>query len=213
MRFSAGFLALKHGKRALKMHAARAFQQHGISRPQIVFEPSPRGFGVWQEQRGNTAGARSFGLDRQQNGLWQDLPSTEAQSITRITNTPVTSAESNDSFTLSALTPKGMALTKGARLAAPYASHSGNGSGMGAGARPFAAQRGVGSAKSQYGFKTGGFGNLGNGSGSQPANLGTPSSGTVNSPAIDDTFPLDEGLGSEKPLGSDELDSTGGASH
>ena len=159
------------------------------------------------------AGAHSFGLYRQQGGLWLELPGTEAQSKTRITNTPVTSAGSNGSFALSALTPKGAALTKRARLAAPYASYSRKGSGIGAVARPFAAQRGVGSVKSQFGFKTGGFGKLGNGSGSQPATVGTPSSGTVNSPAIDDTLPLDEGLGSEKSLGSDDLDSTGGASH
>jgi len=177
---------------------------------------------MWNAPRANfsgaggsswNAGALSFGLYRQQGGLWQELPGTEAQSKTRITNTPVTSAGSNGSFAVSALTPKGAALTKGARLAARYASYSRKGSGIGAVTRPFAAQRGVGSVKSQFGFKTGGFGKLGNRSGSQPATVGTPSSGTVNNPAIDDTLPLDEGLGSEKPLGSDELDSTGGTSH
>ncbi len=159
------------------------------------------------------AGAHSFDLYRQQGGLWQALPGTEAQSKMRITNTPNSSAGLNNPFTLSALTPKGVALIKGAALAAPYASHSGKGSGIGAVARPFAAQRGVGSVQSQFGFKTGGFGKLGNGSGSQPATFGTPSTGTLNSRGIDDTLPLGEGLGSEKHLGSDELDSTGGASH
>ena len=180
---------------------------------------SSAGASMWNASQSNfsgasasswSAGARSFSLGRQQGGLWQESPGTEAQSQTRIANMPVTSAGSNGSFSLSALTPKGAALINGAGLAARYASHSKNSLGIRTVANPFAAQRGIGNVKNQFGFKTGGFGSLGNGIGSKPSTLGRPSTGTLNGPATDDTLPLDEGLGSEKrTLGLDELDSTG----
>src|SRR6185437_6381238 len=86
---------------------------------------SSAGASMWNAPQANfsgasasswNAGAQSFSLGRQQGGLWLDLPSTEAQSQTPISNMPVTSAGSNDSFTLSSLTPKGAALIKRAGL-------------------------------------------------------------------------------------------------
>ena len=154
------------------------------------------------------AGTGDFNLDRQQDGIWRELPGPGVQP-----NNPVTSAESNDLFAPLALTSKGAALIKGSGFSSSYASRLGTGFGIRGDGKPFAARRGFGNMKSRFSPRTGGFGSIGNGYGSKPATHVTPSTGTLNGPANDDMLRLDEGLGSGKTLGSGKLDSTGGTSH
>lgn len=154
------------------------------------------------------AGAGNFKLAYQQGGIWRESVGPGAQS-----NTSVTSVESNDSFYPLALTSKGTALIKGAGLTSSYAGHAGTAFGVPGSGSPFAARRGFGSMNSHFGSKAGGFRSVGDGSGSKPGNLVTPSSGTLNGPTIDDAPGLNEGLGSEKTSGSNELDSTSGTLH
>lgn len=182
------------------------------------------------------AGARSFGLDRQQGGIWLGVPvvgippdiytSLESSELFAPSESnsdvqsgdlfspsePTSNFESGESFIPLVLTPKGASLIKGAALSAPYSLHSGTDFGMRGVAKPFAAQRGIKSVKSQFGSRTGGFGSIGNGSGSKPASL-VPSTGMLNGPANDDTLRINEGIGSEKTLGSDELNRVDETSH
>lgn len=153
------------------------------------------------------AGTSDFKLDRQEDGIWRELPRGGVQS-----NNALTSAQLDDLFVPSALTPKGAALVKGG-FSSSYASRFGTGFGNRGAGKPFAARGGSGNTKSQFGPRIGRSGSIGNGYGSKAATHATPITGTLNGPATDDTPHLDDGLGSGNALGSDKLDSAGGTSH
>lgn len=176
------------------------------------------GTGVFRGLSGASwiAGRDSFGLNRQQNGIWQATPASEASPNTGSLASGLSSLSQGTPGSAqfsTGLTPRGAGLVRGAHPSSPFASQHSTGSGVrGPGGGAFGARSGFGSSQGPYVPHSGSFGSfsLGSGSGSTK---NAPSSNTLNGPSLNGSPQWNGGLEAPDKLGLGTDDSTAGSSH
>ena len=181
----------------------------------IGWKPAAAGFSA----RGGTswiAGRESFGIDRQEGGIWRPMPASGLTPETALQSSRLSSPASgttNSGLFSTGLTPRGAAIVRGAGLSGSFASRTSALSGTRrSGAGTSGSGRGFGGKQSPFASHSGNFGGSASGTGSKPKHQG-PSSGGLTGSSLNDTL---DGNGSFEAPNNLDLgtgDSTSGSSH
>lgn len=181
----------------------------------IGWKPGAVGFSA----RGGTswiAGRESFGIDRQEGGIWRPMPALGLTPESTLQSTGLSSSAlgtTNSGLFSTGLTPKGAAIVKGAGLSGSFTSRSSVLSGSRrSGAGNFGAGRGSGGKQSPFASHSGSFGGSGAGTGSKPTRQ-APSSGGLTGSSLNGTLEGNGGLGAPNNVDLGTGDSTNGSSH